>query len=81
MAEGVDGDEGGLRVFLRDQLLWQVPQSQLAYVKQEKEQVMIHYYQGDDLQRASFSTRGANREAVKASVAILARWQKDGSSD
>ncbi len=76
--EVIDGKEADahLTIFGRGASPQVILKADFAYVKLEQNQVVIHFYKGDDLMRASFSIKGAAKGRVEALVDILGTWQR-----
>ncbi|MCF6313196.1 MAG: hypothetical protein L3J39_12165 [Verrucomicrobiales bacterium] len=74
--EVVEDEEGGQRLLLGKGAAADlvILKSELAYVKWEQDQVVIHYHRGEDLNRASFFTKGAHKKKVEQLVEYLKTW-------
>ena len=68
--------EGQLKIVQRTAEKQVISEAQFAYVKLEEKQVVIHFHEGDDLRRTSFSRKGANKKKVKQLVELLRLWEK-----
>ena len=69
------GGKGELKISFRGGSEQVILESQLAYVKLELDRVKIHFYEGDDLSRTSFSIKSVRKRRVKELIEVLEKWQ------
>jgi hypothetical protein len=68
-------EEGQLKIIRRGRPDQVIGESQFGYVKMGEGLVIIHHYEGEDLKRTSFSTKGARKKKVDAIVEVLGNWK------
>ena len=68
-------EEGQLKIIRRGRPDQVIEESQFGYVKLGEDIVIIHHYEGEDLKRTSFSTKGARKKKVDAIVEVLENWK------
>lgn len=69
------GGKGELKISFRGGTEQVILESQLAYVKLELDRVKIHFYEGDDLVRTSFSIKSVRKRKVEELIEVLKKWQ------
>lgn len=67
--------QGVFRIHRRGRPVQVISESQLAYVKLEKKQLMLHYYEDEDLRRRSVPIKGGSKKKLVDLLGILEKWQ------